>query len=135
MAFQQQEQPKSEKPLSALISDMTSDVATLVRKEFELAKIETKEELSRAAKAGGMMGAAGFAGYMAVLLLSFAVVFLLDLVLPRWLAFLIVAVVYAIVGFVLFRQGQARMKHVNPVPEQTVETIKEDVEWLKAQTK
>ncbi len=123
--------PKTEKPLSQLISDMTSDLSTLFRKEIELAKVETKEEISRATKAGGMLGAAGFAGYMAVVMLSFAIAFLLDLVLPTWAAFLIVAAIYGIVGFVLFQQGRNRMKTVNPVPEQTVETVKEDVQWLK----
>lgn len=125
--------PKVEKPLSALISDMTSDVGTLVRKELELAKIETKEELSRTAKAGGMLGAAGFAGYLAVVMLSFALAFLLDLAMPLWVAFLIVALLYGAAAAFLFVRGRERMKQVNPVPEQTVETVKEDVEWLKAQ--
>ncbi len=125
--------PKVEKPLSELISDLTTDLGTLIRKELELAKVETKQEIQRTAKAGAMFGAAGFAGYMALVLLSFAIAFLLDLVMPTWLAFLIVAVVYAIVAAVLFFQGRERAKRIHPVPEQTVESVKEDMEWLKGQ--
>jgi Putative Actinobacterial Holin-X, holin superfamily III len=126
---------KAERPLSELVTQMTSDVGTLVRKEIELAKIEIKEDVQRTAKAGGMLGAAGFAGYMAVVLLSFAIAFLLAEVIPTWLGFLIVAVIWAAVGFVLFQQGRARMKQGTLVPEQTVETVKEDVEWVKARRK
>ena len=58
----------------------------------------------------------------------------LDLVMPAWLAALIVAVVYGIIAFVLVKQGQARLKQAAPpVPERTVETVKEDVEWAKTQ--
>jgi hypothetical protein len=53
---------------------------------------------------------------------------------PAWLAALLVAVVYGIVAFVLVKQGQATMKAAGPpVPEQTIETVKEDVEWAKTQ--
>jgi hypothetical protein len=52
---------------------------------------------------------------------------------PRALAFLIVAVVYAVAAAVLISQGRRRLKQVNPVPQQTVETLKEDVQWAKAQ--
>src|SRR5918911_4052715 len=85
---------KVERPLSELVTQMTSDVGTLVRKEIELAKIEIKEDVRRTAKAGGMLGAAGFAGYMGGVLLSFAIAFLLAEVIPTWLGFLIVAVIY-----------------------------------------
>jgi len=126
---------KVERPLSELVTQMTSDVGTLVRKEIELAKIEIKEDVQRTARAGAMLGAAGFAGYMVVVLLSFAIAFLLAEVIPTWLGFLIVAVIYGVVGFVLFQQGRARMKQGTLVPEQTVETVKEDVEWVKARRK
>ncbi len=127
------ENPKTERPLSELISEVTGDLTTLVRKELELAKIETKQEVSRAAKAGGMMGAAGAAAYFALLLLSLAFVFLLDLVMPLWAAFLVMAALYGLVAGALFVQGRARAKQVSPMPEQTVESVKEDVRWLKAQ--
>ena len=68
-------------------------------------------------------------------LASLAVVFALDLAMPLWAAFLIVAVLFALVGFVLFRQARTRMSEFTLGPEQTIETIKEDIEWAKARSK
>ncbi|HEX2090138.1 MAG TPA: phage holin family protein [Actinomycetota bacterium] len=126
---------KIERSVPELVSDVAKDISTLVRKELELAKIETKEEISRGAKAGGMIGGAGGAAYFALLLLSFGIVFLLDLAMPLWLSFVVVAAVYGVVAAVLFIQGRTRMKEINPVPEETVESVKEDVRWLKAQNR
>jgi hypothetical protein len=126
------ERPGQERSLAELFSEMTSEISRLFRQELQLAKIEVKQDAAKTAKAGGILGAAGFAGYMAVLLLSFAIAFLLDLVMPIWAAFLIVAALYGVAGFVLFQRGRERMKTINPVPEQTVETVKEDIEWVKA---
>jgi F0F1-type ATP synthase assembly protein I len=127
-------EPKApEKSLGQLFSELTSDLSTLMRKEVELAKVETKEEVSRAGKAGGMLGGGAFAGYFALLFLSFALAWLLDEWMHTALAFLIVGLVYAVVAAVLVVRGRARLQSVNPVPHQTVETLKEDVQWAKAQ--
>jgi phosphotransferase system glucose/maltose/N-acetylglucosamine-specific IIC component len=111
---------------------MTGDISTLFRKEIELAKIEIKDDVRQTAKAGGLFGAAGFAGYMLAVMLSFALAFLLDLIMPTWVAFLIVGVLYGVGGYLLFRRAKERFKRITPGPEQTIETIKEDVEWIKA---
>ena len=127
-------EPKApEKSLGQLFSELTSDLSTLMRKEVELAKVETKQEVSRAGKAGGMLGGGAFAGWFALLFLSFALAWLLDEWMHTALAFLIVGLVYAVVAAVLVVRGRARMQSVNPVPHQTVETLKEDVQWAKAQ--
>ena len=127
-------EPKApEKSLGQLFSELTSDLSTLMRKEVELAKVETKEEVARAGKAGGMLGGGAFAGWFALLFLSFALAWLLDEWMHTALAFLIVGLVYAVVAAVLVVQGRSRMQSVNPVPQQTVETLKEDVQWAKAQ--
>jgi uncharacterized membrane protein YqjE len=128
-------EPSPDQPLSQLISRTSSDLATLFRKEVELAKIEIRDDVRHTAKAGSMFGAAGFAGYLAAVLASLAVVFALDLAMPLWAAFLIVAVLFALVGFVLFRQARTRMSEFTLGPEQTMETIKEDIEWAKARSK
>jgi hypothetical protein len=81
-----------------------------------------------------MFGAAYVIGMLAATALTAAIVLLLALVMPAWLAATIVAVIYAIVAWVLVRQGQRQLREaMPPVPEQTVETIKEDVEWVKSQ--
>ena len=119
--------------LGDLFGRMTNDVSTLIRKEMELARVELKEEAKTAGKAGGMLGAAGVTGHLAVLLLSFALAWGLAEVMPTGFAFLIVGALWAIVALVLFTNGRKRMKQVNPVPEQTVETLKEDAQWLRDQ--
>lgn len=120
-----------DRSLSELLSDVTSELATLFRKEVELARVETTEQVSRAAKAGGMLGAAAVIGFLDLILFSFAAAWALSEVVPEGVAFLIVAVVFAVVAGVLFVAGKKRIATVNPVPEQTVETLKADVQAAK----
>jgi hypothetical protein len=121
--------------IGQLIGEVAGDVSRLFRQEVELAKAEMKEEAVKAGKAGGMLAAAGFAGYMVAVLLSLAAVFALGSVMPLGWAAVIVAVVWAIVGAVLYATGRQRIKKVDPVPRQTIETLKEDGQWLRDQTK
>jgi hypothetical protein len=120
--------------IGELIGEISDDLSKLFRQEVELAKAELKEEAGKAGKAAGMLGGAGFAGYMTVLLLSFAVVFGLANVMDHGWAFLIVAVVWGIAGAVLYAGGRKKMKDVDPMPRRTVDTIKEDAKWLKNPT-
>jgi hypothetical protein len=120
--------------IGELIGNISDDLSRLFRQEVELAKVELRQEATKAGKAAGMLGAAGFAGYMAVLLLSFAVVYALSNVMDAGWAALIVAVVWAIVGGVLYANGRRKLKTVSPVPQQTVDTVKEDAQWLKNPT-
>lgn len=127
-------EPKlADQSLGALVADMTGEMSTLVRKEIQLAKVEMKEEVGKAGKPAGMIGAGAVAGYLALLFGSLALAWLLDDVMPRSLAFFLVAVIYAVAAAILLSQGRKGIKQVDPVPRQTVETIKEDVEWAKAQ--
>ena len=120
-----------EESLAALLSRLMSDVTALFRQEVELAEAELRAEGSRAAKAAGMVAGAAGAALLAALLLSFALAWLLAEAMPTWLGFLIVGVVYAIVAAVLAKSGRTRMQQIDPVPQQTVETLKEDVQWAK----
>jgi hypothetical protein len=126
-------QSESERSLGELFADMSAGLGTLVRQELELAKVETKTELTQAGKAAGFLGAAGVSAHMALLFFSFALAWLLDSVMSRALAFALVGLLYAIVTAVLIAVGRARAKKVNPVPENTVASLKEDVQWAKAQ--
>jgi len=129
----QTEAKQPEKSLGELFGEMTSEVSELMRKEVELAKVEIKEEVGRAGKAGGMLGGGALAGYLALLFVSLALALLLDQVTNTALAFFIVGLLYGIAAAVLIARGREQMKHVDPVPRQTVETLKEDAEWVKAQ--
>ena len=120
-----------DRSLSELVSEVTGEIATLFRKEVELARVETSEQVSRAAKAGGMLGAAAVIGFLDLILFSFAAAWALSEVVPEGVAFLIVAVVFAIVAGVLAMAGKKRIANINPVPNQTVQTVKEDVQVAK----
>lgn len=115
------------------VSEATADLSRLMRLELELAKAELSQTASQAKKGAGMLGGAGFAGYMLALFLSLALMFALDSFMPIGWAALIVAVLYGVVAAVLFSKGKAALKDVNPKPTQTVETLKEDVQWAKSQ--
>jgi uncharacterized membrane protein YqjE len=120
-----------DRSLSDLLSNVTSEIATLFRKEVELARVETSEQVARAAKAGGMLGAAAVVGFLDLILFSFAAAWALAEVVPTGVAFLIVAVVFAAVAGVLAMAGKKRIASINPVPTQTVQTLKADVQVAK----
>ncbi|MCX2923101.1 phage holin family protein [Streptomyces sp. NEAU-W12] len=129
------EPPGQEQSVGELLAGVTSDLQTLFRQEVELAKAEIKEEGTRAGKAAGMYGGAGFAGYLVLLFLSLAAVLGLANVMDGGWAALIVAAVWAVVAAVLYQKGRARMRAVSPKPEQTVETMKENAEWARHPTR
>jgi uncharacterized membrane protein YqjE len=127
-------QPKRpEASLGELFSEMTSSLSELFRKEIELAKVEAREEVGRAGKGAAMLGAAGLAGWLALVMISFALAWLLDQAMNTALAFAIVGVLWAVAAAVLTSAGRGRLKTVEALPE-TQETLKEDVAWAKAQT-
>lgn len=121
--------------LGQLIGELTEDLSRLMRQELELAKAEIRQEATKAGKAAGMLGAAGFAGYMTAVLLSLALAFGLATFMGLGWATLVVAVLWGIAGFALFSAGRSRLKTVNPKPERTIETLKEDAEWARHPTK
>ena len=114
-----------------LLSEVTSDLSKLMRQEVALAKVELKEEAAKAGKAGGLLGGAGAVGYLVLVFLSLALMFALDDAMGIGWAALLTATLLAIVAAVLFVLGRSRLKQVNPTPEQTVETLKEDVQWAR----
>jgi hypothetical protein len=118
--------------LGELLSDATRDLGQLLRQEVELAKTETREEVRHAARAGAMFGAAGVVAFLALILLSFAAAWGLAEVMPVGVAFLIVGLLFGGVAFAVFQTGRDRIQQVDPVPRETVDTIKEDVQWVKA---
>lgn len=127
------EPKRPEMTLGDLFSQMTADVGTLMRKEIELAKAEARDDMRRAKSAGVMYGGAGLGGWMAVLFVSLAAAWLLDQAMNTALAFLIVAVVWGVAAAVMANTAKKRMKTIEALPE-TRETLKEDMEWARAQT-
>jgi len=116
-----------------LVADISRDLTTLVRQEIELAKTETKEELSKTAKGAGLLGGAGFAGYMAALFASLTLAYGIGTFWPAWTGALVVAAIWAVVGGILYLRGRERLSTVKP-PEKTIETLKEDASWARHPT-
>ena len=114
-----------------LLSEVTGDLSKLMRQEVALAKVELKEEATKAGKAGGLLGGAGAVGYLVLVFVSLALMFALDEVMPMGWAALLTAVILGVIAAILFVVGRKKLKQVNPKPEQTVETLKEDVQWAK----
>ena len=115
-SFQASRSRADDRSLQELWSDMTGQAGTLLRKEVELAKIETTEQLGWAGKAGAMFGVAGLAAFMALLLLSFATAWGLATVLPDGFAFLIVALVYLAVAVVALGKARKQAAEISLVP-------------------
>jgi protein-S-isoprenylcysteine O-methyltransferase Ste14 len=125
---------EQEQGIGQLIGEITNDLSTLFRQEVDLAKAEMKQEAKKAGKASGMFAVAAVAGLMVIILLSFAVVYGLDAVMPQGWAAVIVAVLWAAVGAAGYFAGRKQLASVNPVPQQTVDTLKEDARWLRNPT-
>jgi hypothetical protein len=116
--------------LGELVSQVTGDMSTLMRKELELAKAELRETAKTSAKAGAMLGAAGYAGHLTILFLSITVWWSLGYVVGNGWSALIVTVIWGIVAADLFAVGRKNMKKIEGAP-QTVETLKEIPDTLK----
>jgi nitrate/nitrite transporter NarK len=120
--------------MGELFKQLSEEMSALVRQELRLAQAEMTEKGKRAGIGAGIFGGAGLIGVMALGTLTACVVAALSEAMDVWLAALIVTVVYAAIAGVLALQGRERIQQATPpVPEQTVETVKEDVQWAKTQ--
>jgi hypothetical protein len=121
-----------DQPISELIKQLTEQTKLLARQEVELAKAELTEKGRRAGVGAGMVGGAGLFGLFAFAVLTACFVLALATAVAGWLAALVVAVVYGAVAGVLALAGKQKIREATPpMPEQTVETVKEDVAWTK----
>lgn len=129
-------QDLSDRPMSELVKQLADQTTALVRQEVELAKAELSEKGKRAGIGAGMFGGAGVVGLYAVGALTAALILVLATAVEGWLAALIVGVVYAAIAGVLALMGRTKVQQATPAaPERTVETVKEDVEWVKQSAK
>lgn len=121
-----------DRPIGELMGELARETSTLVRKELELAKVEMTEKGRRAGVGAGMLGGATAAALLALGSATAFAILVLDLVMPTWAAALIVTAIWAVVAFVLAQRGRDKVQEAGPVvPEQTIDTMKEDVEWAK----
>ena len=121
-----------DRPTAELLKQLSDQTTSLVRQEIELAKLEFREKGRKAGKGAGMFGAAGMLGLYAVGALTATIILALATFLPGWVAALIVTVIYAAIAGILALRGKSEVKEATPpMPQQTVETTKEDVRWVK----
>ena len=121
-----------EQPIGELLKQLASETTTLVRQELDLAKAEMREKGKKAGPGFGMIGAAGGVALLALGALTACLILALDGAMPNWLAALIVAVTYGAVAAVLYIRGKEKVDDVgSPAPRQTIETVKEDLQWAK----
>lgn len=126
---------KDERSLGELFGDLARDTGTLVRQEVTLATTEMTQKATRVGKEIGLLVAGGavlYAGFLA--LLAALTIGLVQLGLSWWLATLLVGLVVAGLGAIVVRQALAALQRTNLAPQQTIDTLKEDAEWAKAQT-
>jgi hypothetical protein len=119
--------------LGELVGNVTRDLSTLMRQELALAQAELKAEGRKAGTAAGALGAAAFAGYMAVLFLSICLWWALGHLIGNGWSALVVAVIWGIAGAVLYSTGRTKLREVQPTPERTVETLKEVPDALRGE--
>jgi uncharacterized membrane protein YqjE len=122
----------SDRSVADLLKQLSDQTATLVRQELELAKVELTAKGKQAGVGAGMFGAAGMLGLYALGALTAAAIIALSLAVTGWLAALIVAAGYGAVAGGLALSGKSRVSRgVPPTPEQTVQTLKEDVRYAR----
>jgi uncharacterized membrane protein YqjE len=119
--------------MAEILQDIIADIQEIVRSEFRLAKAEVQEETAKIARSGVPLIVGLLLGLYALGFLLLAMVHALSLVVDAWLAALIVGFVVGVVSLILINLGRNRLKGVKVVPEKTIGTVKENVQWARNQ--
>jgi xanthine/uracil permease len=127
--------PQQERSLGELFSELANETTRLVRDEVQLAKIELGQKASDIGKRVGLIAAGGAVAYAGLLAVIAALILLIARFMPAWLAALIVGIVILGVGYYLIQQQLTALKNADLMPRATVETLKEDKEWVREQTR
>jgi uncharacterized membrane protein YqjE len=122
----------TDQPVGELLKELSTQTSTLVRQELELARLELTEKGKAAGFGLGMFGGAGAFGFWALGALTATVILLLATAMKSWLAALIVTAALCVIAGVLALTGRTKLSQATPPkPEQTTESVKEDVQWTK----
>jgi len=127
----QQQLVKEERSLGDLFGELAAETGTLIRQEVSLAQAELTHKATRAGKNIGFLAVGGVVAHTAMLAVVGGIVLLLAQFVAAWLAAMIVGVVIGIAAYFLISSALAALKRTDPVPRETIETLKEDAEWLK----
>jgi hypothetical protein len=135
MAAQPPQEDLRERPVGELVKQLADQTSTLVRQEIDLAKAEVAAKGREAGKGAGLFGGAAVVALLGAGAIAAFLVLLLDRAVVDWLAALIVGVVLVAIAAGLAMAGRNRMRQATPPAPQTVETVKEDVQWAKTRTR
>jgi hypothetical protein len=124
-----------ERSVSDVLQEIVRNIQEMVRSELRLAKVEMRDELGRAVSSGLWIAAGAAGAVSAWTFLLWTLTYGLATQMPMWTATLVVAVIMAAVAAVLMMGGIRRARRIQPIPERTVESVKESLEWMKQPTK
>jgi uncharacterized membrane protein YqjE len=118
-----------------VLQDIVGNLQEIIRSEFLLAKTELKEEAKHAARPAATFGVGLALGIYGMGFLLLSAVYALSLVMPVWLAALLVGTSLAIVALALMSSGGKKLKHINPTPDKAIQSLEENVQWATHQIK
>ena len=119
-------------PTAELVRQLSDQTSRLIRQEMALARAELTAKGKQAGIGAGLFGGAGVFGLLALGALTATAIAALAQAMDTWLAALIVTVLWAVVAAVMALVGKNRVQEaLPPVPEDSVESVKEDVQWTK----
>jgi uncharacterized membrane protein YqjE len=128
--------PGTDQSVAELLRELSQETSTLVRQEVALAKAELTEKAKQTGKGAGLLVGASVTGLALLGAFTAFLIAVIALALPVWLAALVVTAFYAVVTAVLVLLGRSALRKATPAkPEQTIDTVKEDVRWAKTQMK
>jgi uncharacterized membrane protein YqjE len=127
-------QVNDQRSVGEIIGDVVANAQEMIRTEIRLAKTELLNEAKDAARSTGMLAAGAVLALFAFGMLLFTAVWALDTAMPQWAAGLIVTIAVAIPAAIMVMVGRSKLKQIEPRPEQTIESMKENVEWIRRQT-
>lgn len=129
----QQQMQREERSIGDLFSELAAETGTLVRQEVALAQAELTRKAATAGKNVGFLAVGGAVAYAALLAIIAGVILALSYFIPPWAAAMLVGGLIGVAAFVLITSALSALKNTDLKPNETVESIKEDAQWLKNQ--
>jgi len=127
----QQQLAREERSLGDLFTELAGEMGTLVRQEVALAQAEVTHKATKAGKNVGSLVIGGAVGYAAALAMIAGIILLVAQFIPAWLSALIVGGAIGAVAYFMISSALEKLKKTDPMPRNTIETLKEDAKWLK----
>jgi hypothetical protein len=124
---------KDERSLGDLFSELAQETGMLVRQEVTLARTEITDSATRVGKNVGIIAAGGALAFCGLLAVIAAVILGLANFMPAWLSALLVGIIVIAIAALIAMPAMNALKRTKLAPTETVESIKEDAQWLKNQ--